>query len=124
MGEAKRRAWAARPRLRVTEPTAAEAALVAEIRKLERDAPAAAPEAELEPPEDWIFVGIVKLQRPLNIPAAPWLAYAVDGRRRWFIQPPPRIRTAMGTDPKGYFLAWETGDGELELRSRIRDQPW
>jgi hypothetical protein len=135
MGEAKRRAWAARPRLRVTERPE-DAALVAEIRELERDAPArlATPEEieaaerrllrDLEAAESQRFRGIVKLQRPLNLPSAPWLAYPAAKAPRWFVRPSPAVIRAMKGDPKGYFLAEETPDGELEIRSRILDQPW
>ena len=81
-------------------------------------------ETELEDPEDRLFRGIVKLQRPLSDASAPWLAYPSGRKPRWFIRPTAAVRRALGNDPKGYFLAQETPGGDLEIRERIKDQPW
>ena len=74
---------------------------------------------------------IVKVQRALYPPDAPWLAY--DQRRTFNImfEPTDEVREMMGKDLKAYFKAepprgkrQDLSPATIHLLEKIKPQPW
>lgn len=67
---------------------------------------------------------VVKVLRPLDDPAAPWMVYDSGRRHLQLLDPPSaEIAGAVGASPKAYFDAIWTGD-RFVLGRRIKDQAW
>jgi hypothetical protein len=71
---------------------------------------------------------IVKVQRPLFPPDAPWLVY--DQRRTFHVtmQPTAELLDMMGSDDKAWFRAdrpkGNSGQATIRILERVADQPW
>jgi len=70
---------------------------------------------------------IIKVQRPLNNPSAPWLIYARGRNRLQTLPPgaiPPYVIKAMGDDVEGYFTGHWSSIVGWAIAGRVEDQPW
>jgi hypothetical protein len=69
---------------------------------------------------------IVKIQRPLSAGGGPWMIYDKNRKRQELVDVAkiaPEVKTAMRSDPKGYFMAIWSGSG-WKIGERVEEQKW